>query len=82
MQNLVGVRIADAVNGARIGQSALERTILRAQRRHKLVHCAREDIDAAAIDCIHGFTPLDDVQRGPAFAAGLGEYQRAVWEIK
>ena len=79
VQDLVGVRVADAAEQARIGQRALQRVVLaRAARAANVVEARR-----SARRCRPGrvrasaASPCDDVQRRAPLAAGFGERERA-----
>jgi len=77
VQDLVGVRVADAAEEARVGQRALDGVVLGDQPRGERVACRRHDVDAARVERSERFTPLDDMERCAPLLARLGERERA-----
>src|SRR4051812_513617 len=82
MKNLVGVRVADARERARIGERALQRMPLGGERGAELGLRALEDVDAARIVLGELCLAAHDIERGALFLARLREQQGPALEIE
>nr|WP_293417094.1 hypothetical protein [Piscinibacter sp.] len=82
VQDLVGVRIADAAEQPRIRQRALERVVLGLQPRQEGGRLGAHHVDAAGVLRGQRVAPGEQVQRGAAFRACFGEHQRAGIELE
>ena len=78
VQNLVGVRVADAAEEMRIGQRALERVVLPPQRLANSSAVDVKHLEAAGIECGQRLLAPNQIQRGAPLRARLGQQQRAV----
>ncbi len=81
-QDLVGVRVSDSVEEARIGERAFDRVVLGGQRRAKRREAGTEDVDSARIHRRNRIAPMHHVQRRAAFRPRFGERQRTVGKIE
>src|SRR5438105_3384063 len=82
MKDLVGVRVANATEQMRIGQCALERTILGGERRAKLFERRIQRFDAARIERADSVKAVDELNRRALLRARLREDQRAAREFE
>src|SRR4029077_7061426 len=82
MQDLIRIRVADATNDPRIGESSLERTVFGRKRGSKRGEIARKNVDSARVEGTQTILTRDDMQRRAAFCAGFGNHQRAVRKIE
>ena len=73
MQNLIGIRIADAGEQVRIGKGSFERVILATQYVAKGVEIGFENFQSPWIVVGQRLFAAHDVQRGSLLGAGLGE---------
>ena len=77
MQDLVGVRVADAAQQLRIGQRALERVVALREPLRERRKVEWRDLESAAIVLGERRFAVDDVERRAALAARLGQRQRS-----
>ena len=82
MQDLVGIRVADAAEHMRIGQSALQRVVPHHQAASELIERSGHDIHSAGIESRQSRFALRHVQRSPLLRSGLGQREAAVVEQK
>src|SRR5215813_64384 len=77
MQDLVGVRVADAAEEVRIGERALERVVLAAESLREGLQLAADDLDSARVQRVEAGGSAHDVDARALLRAGLGEDERA-----
>ena len=77
VQNLVGVRVADAAQEARIGERALERVALAEEDVTKLREVRLQDLEPERRERGEPVGAAHEVQRGALLRAGFGQEQRA-----
>src|SRR5690242_8260495 len=82
MQNLVGVRIADATHNSRISQSTFQCAVLSRYCGLKRRQITGENIDAAWIHIAQALFASEHHQGSPAFGACFSEYERAPGKIE
>jgi hypothetical protein len=76
VQDLVGIRVADAAEQARVGQAALDGVVLGLQLARERGHVGLQHIDAAWVHCLQRLAPGHQMDRCAALGAGLGQHQR------
>src|SRR5205814_10347704 len=76
VQDLVGVRVPDSAEEPWIGERALERVVLAAERLPELRRISLQHFEAARIERPQSGLALDDMQRRAFSRAGLGEDER------
>src|ERR1043166_1569124 len=77
MQNLVGVRVADAAEEPRVGERTLDRVILQAKARGEILECRVEGLESSAAELGESVATANEMQRGAAFRSGFGEREYA-----
>ena len=82
MQDLVGVRVADAAEDPRVGQRALERVVLPGERVAECRQVRVKDLEAARVVLAQTGFATDEMQRGPPFRARLGQDHRPRREVE
>ncbi len=82
VEDLVGVRVADPREERRVGERALERMPLAAERVRELRARTCERLETAGIEGRERRLAGDDVERRAPRGAGLGELQRALDEVE
>ncbi len=82
MQDLVGIRIADAAEQRRIGERALDRMVLAGQRRREGVARGAERLEAAGIVQRQRALAVQQMERGASLGACLGQHQAALGEVE
>src|SRR5688500_458025 len=82
VENLVGVRVADAAEQMRIGQGAFERVVVLAKRGGKGEETGFKDVDPARIVLLQRLESGDNMQRRLPFGPCLCKHKRAVAEIE
>src|SRR5690606_32111850 len=81
-EDLVRVCVADPAQDAWIGQRALERVVLRTQRRGELVEGGVQRLDSATIELRQRFLPLLQVEGGALVRRCFGEAQCTRREVE
>ena len=82
MQDLVRVSVADPAEEVRVGQGALERVRLPAQRGVERGVVGLEHLESARVEPSQPVLAAHHVQRGPLLRSGLGEQQRTLFEVE
>ena len=82
VQDLVRVRVADAVEQARIGERALHRVVLRREARRERREVRALHVEAAHVERAQRERALHAMQRRAALGAGFGERERPVREVE
>ena len=82
MQDLVGVRVADAGEEPRIGQRPLQRVVLARKARGERREVDVPDLEAAGVEALERRFTDDVVQRRPPLGSGFGERERAFSELE
>ena len=82
MQNLVGVRIADATEQAWIGQRTLQRVVLPLQCGMEIGRRETRDLHAAGIVLLESRATARDIQRRALPRSRFRQQQRPVREIE
>jgi len=82
VQNLIGIRIANAADHAGIGESPFESAIFRRECSAEGIEIAVEDFDAAGVNRAEAAFAAENMQRGPALGAGFGEHEAAIREVE
>ena len=82
VEDLVGVRVADAGEDAWVGEGSLEGAVLGSEGGAEAFQVGGEDVDAAGVDLFGGSFVEEEVQGGPAPGAGFGEDEGAVGEVE
>ena len=80
MQDLVGVRVADAGEEMRVGQCTLERVIVLLEPFAKSIRVDFENLYAARIHRLDCGSAVYQMKRSAPLRAGLGERERAIVE--
>src|SRR3989449_5936996 len=82
MQDLVGVRVADAAEDPRVGQRALERVVLPGERVAERRQVRVKYLEAARVVRAQTGFATDQMQRGPPLRARLGQDDRPRREVE
>src|SRR3989338_10833000 len=82
MQDLVGIRVADAAEQPGIRERTLERVVFGAKDCAESLERSVEDLNASLRKGPEGIFAADDMDRSPFFCRCLGEEQRSVVEIE
>src|SRR2546428_3515562 len=82
MQDLVGVRVADAAEDPRVGQRALERVVLPGERVAERRQVRVKYLEAARVVRAQTGFATDEMQRGPPLRARLGQDDRPRREVE
>src|SRR5579864_4091330 len=82
VQDLIGIRVADAAQQARIGKSSLQRAIFDRERGAERGEMTREDVNSPGIDGAQAFLAAEDMQRCAALGAGFGKHERTAGKIE
>src|SRR5690606_878229 len=82
MQDLIGVRIADAAQDRGIGQRAFERVVARLHAFPKYLEIVIEHFQSAALELMERTLPLYDVQRRAPLRPRFRQGEHAVRELE
>ena len=81
MEDFVRIRVTDAAEQVRIGQSALQGVVVLPERTRERVASRLEDINPARIVPLECFRTADDEERRLTLRAGFSQDERSVTEV-
>src|SRR5262245_33340872 len=82
MEDLIRVRVADATEEMRIGQSTFQRVALSRKRSCKRRHVAHHHIDPARGERSKRVFSVDNMKRRPLLCGGLRQEQGAMCKVE